>query len=156
MRELRDIFFLRLAAAFATRGTCIRRKVGAVAVNSRDHVLATAFNGVPSGFAHCADNHATECPGAFSRSGTDLDQCLAVHAEVNLLAQCHDVWAIATVYLTCSPCFSCVKALVTSGCQRLVFTEEYTHFHAKGVWLQAGRAWEHVELSPDLEKGSFW
>ena len=144
MRESWDDFFLRQALNWSTRGTCVRRQVGAVAVNAHRYVLATAFNGVPAGFPHCDTGH--KCPGAGAPSGVDLDQCLAVHAEVNLLAQCHDVWEIDTVYLTVSPCFFCVKALVTSGCRRIVFNKEYSHPHARIVWEKAGRIWEKRDL----------
>lgn len=153
MRESHDQFFLKMAHLVATRGTCLRRQVGAVAVNSRRHVVATGYNGVPSGFSHCVEGHP--CPGAQAASGTDLDRCLATHAEVNLLAQCADVWAIDTVYLTCSPCFSCVKALVTSGCQRLVFAQEYPHPRARDIWETAGRAWVHLDVLID-KRGAFW
>lgn len=133
-----------MARWFATRGTCVRRQVGGIAVNHRGHVLSTGYNGVPSGVPHCRDG--TPCPGARAASGTDLDSCLAVHAEVNLLSQCRDVWEIDTVYLTASPCFSCVKALITSGCQRIVFIEEYPHPASKELWTSLGREWLQIQL----------
>ena len=153
MREDHDVFFLKMAHLVATRGTCLRRRVGAVAVNVRRHVVSTGYNGVPSGFPHCTEG--VPCPGATAPSGQDLDLCLATHAEVNLLAQCADVWTIHTVYLTCSPCYSCVKALVTSGCQRLVFTEEYPHPRARDIWLRAEREWVQLIVEP-TGRGAFW
>lgn len=146
MRDTADVFFLGLAKRFATRGTCARRQVGAVAVNRHGHVIATGYNGVPSKMAHCRGG--TPCPGAHAKSGTDLDRCLAVHAEVNLLSQCHNVWSIDTVYLTASPCFNCTKALITSGCHRIVFLEEYPHAEAGELWRSMKRTWcHHAPLS---------
>ena len=43
-RQSWDSYFLSLALAAATMGTCSRRKVGAIAVRDR-RVLATGFNG---------------------------------------------------------------------------------------------------------------
>lgn len=140
-RPSRDEYFLQMAELVATRSTCIRRSVGAVAVNERGHVMATGYNGVPSGMTHCNEVGGACCQGATSPSGTDLDGCLAVHAEVNLLAQCSDVWKIHTVYATVSPCFGCVKALMSSSCRRLVFRSEYPHPAAKAMWIGSGREW---------------
>ena len=152
VRESKNIYFLRMAQLVATQGTCLRRQVGAVAVNARGHVMATGYNGVPSGVSHCNEGHP--CPGAGATSGTDLDRCLAVHAEVNLLAQCRDVWEIDTVYLTASPCFSCTKALLTSGTRRLVYLELYPHPASRALWTGTGRLWEHhVELPVEINHG---
>ncbi len=147
-RESRHMFFLRMALLVATRGTCIRRQVGAVAVNRYGHVMSTGYNGVPSKVEHCRDG--TPCAGARSPSGTDLDRCLAVHAEINLLAQCHDVWGIDTVYLTTSPCFNCVKALITSSCRQLMFLEEYPHPEAGQLWMSLKRKWCLTRLPSQL------
>ncbi len=142
-RPSRDTYFLQMARLVATRSTCVRRSVGAVAVNVRGHVLATGYNGVPSGLPHCNEGHP--CVGSTMPSGSGLDLCDAVHAEVNLLAQCRDVWNIDTVYLTVSPCVSCVKALVSTGCQRLVVGEMYSHDTALQFWVRAGRRWEIID-----------
>lgn len=139
MRETRDQFFIQMAKLIATRGTCVRRQVGGVAVNARGHVLSTGYNGVPAGMPHCLGGRP--CLGATAPSGTALDQCLAVHAEVNLLSQCHNVWEIDTVYLTASPCFSCTKALISSGCHRIIFLEEYPHLESGQLWKSLGREW---------------
>jgi dCMP deaminase len=81
------------------------------------------------------------CPGAESPSGTNLDGCHAIHAEQNALLQCRDVWEIETCYITTSPCVTCVKLLLNTSCQRIVFNEEYINLDAKGIWEGAGREW---------------
>ena len=47
-------YFMRIAYLVAERSTCLRRKVGAVAVRDR-RILATGYNGSPTGTAHCLD-----------------------------------------------------------------------------------------------------
>jgi dCMP deaminase len=145
-RPTEDEYFLRMAELVSTRSTCLRRAVGAVAVNARGHVMATGRNGPPSGFPHCNEGHP--CAGATAPSGTALDTCDAVHAEINLLAQCHDVYAIDRVYLTCSPCVPCIKSLISTSCQRLVFREFYPHREALLLWERARRRWERLPTDP--------
>lgn len=123
MRPSKDEYFLRMAELVATRSTCLRRHVGAVAVSARGFVLATGYNGVPAGEPHCNEGHP--CAGAGAPPGTQLDDCEASHAEVNALMQCHDVAAIDTLYLTTTPCASCSKLIVATGCRRVVAREIY-------------------------------
>jgi len=47
-------YFMRIAMLAATRSTCLRRQVGAVIVKNKK-VLATGYNGSPSGLKHCLD-----------------------------------------------------------------------------------------------------
>lgn len=125
-----------MAAHVATRGTCARRKVGCVLVNSRNHVLATGYNGVPRGRAHCIDH---PCPGANLPSGTGLDVCEAIHAEANALLQCRDVFDIDTVYCTASPCVSCTKLLLNTSATYIIFSEPYPHSAAQELWENSGK-----------------
>lgn len=138
MRQTTDEYFLKMAALVSSRGTCIRRKVGCVLTNERNHVIATGYNGVASGLPHCID---VPCPGARQQSGYGLDLCEAIHAEQNALLQCHDVHTIKTAYCTVSPCITCIKLLLNTSCRRIVFWEEYPHPRAKELWEGAGREW---------------
>jgi deoxycytidylate deaminase len=53
MRPDRDSWAMALAVVTAERATCLRRKVGAVLLNERGHVLSTGYNGVAAGQNHC-------------------------------------------------------------------------------------------------------
>lgn len=119
-----DEINLNVASEWARRGTCIRRRVGCVLVDTHGHTLATGYNGPPSGVQHCTEY---PCPGANALSGAALDLCEAVHAEANALLRCHDTRAIHTCYVTHSPCLACVKLLLNTSCQRVVFRKEYAH-----------------------------
>ena len=134
MRKSWDRHFLNIALEVASMGTCARRQVGAVGVDERHFILSTGVNGVPPKFPHCHDG--VECPGAHSPSGTNLDACLATHAEMNMLIHCSDISRVHTVYCTCSPCISCVKALLCTNATRIVFIERYPHDVSEGLWTR--------------------
>lgn len=161
MRPSRDEWALQLALLTARRATCCRRSVGCVLLNARGHVIATGYNGVAAGQKHCnevtsqyIDNvpmgelpvvvYGNACEGANSPSGTNLDACAAIHAEQNALLQCGDVYAIDTCYVTASPCVTCTKLLLNTGCRRIVFVEEYPQPAARVLWTSSGRSWERL------------
>ena len=168
MRPTKDQWALDMVNVTALRSTCLRRQVGCVLLDERGHVLATGYNGVASGLPHCnelvrvganykdegggisiprkiVDSYPNACPGATAPSGTNLDGCEAIHAEQNALLQCQDVHSIHTCYSSASPCVTCVKLLLNTSCQCIVFLELYPHPQAKLLWEKAGRLWEHFK-----------
>jgi dCMP deaminase len=148
-RQPADFYFLRMALLVSERGTCVRRKVGCILVNKKNHVLATGYNGNPSGFSHCLDN---PCKGANSTSGKDLDKCEAIHAEQNALLQCKDVYDIDTVYCTVSPCIHCVKLLLNTSAKTIVFGEKYIQKDAERLWMMSDRGWSYININFILGK----
>ena len=142
-RPTLDVTGLRSALVWAGRGTCRRRKVGCVLVDRRGHTLATGYNGRPSGWTHCLDE---PCPGSHAASGTELSGCEAIHAEANALLQCTRVHEIETAYCTTAPCVECVKLLLNTSCQRIVFLEDYPHSAvSRERWTRDGdRMWVHL------------
>ena len=144
-----DFYFLRMALLVAERGTCARRKVGSVFVNKKNHVIATGYNGNPSGFTHCTDK---PCPGAKSKSGTDLDKCEAIHAEQNALLQCKDVHEIDRVYTTLEPCIHCIKLLLNTSANQIIYGEKYVHDLARNLWETSGRGYTYINKKILLEK----
>lgn len=125
MRLNHDEYYLRMLELVAARSTCARRAVGAIITNKRHQILSTGYNGVPSRFNHCTDR---PCPGAgepHGNTGGGGSQCLAVHAEVNALLQCSRLDLAHTMYVSCSPCFTCAKALCNTPLKRVVTWEVY-------------------------------
>lgn len=80
------------------------------------------------------------CAGHSLPSGQD--SCEAVHAEQNALLQCRDVDRIRTAYVTLSPCKPCMKLLLNTPCERIVFHEEHTDPWPGEQWRKADRAWD--------------
>lgn len=146
-----DAYFSFIAYAVSLRGSCVRRKAGAVFVSEDHDILATGYNGKGAGLVNCADD---PCKGATASSGSALHDCEAIHAEVNALTRCHDRRLIHAVYVTCSPCVQCVDILLGTSAKRIVFSEEYAHNEeSKRRWERAGREWCHYKgpESPSTE-----
>lgn len=140
-RPTTDEYFIAMAILAASRGTCVRRKVGCILTNSHNHVIATGYNGVAAGQPHCQDK---PCPGVGQPSGVGLQSCYALHAEENALMQCRDIFQIHTCYTTASPCINCLRKLLGTSCQRIVFLEEYPHPESRALWVDDGRSWIQI------------
>lgn len=140
-KHLKDTTWLRVAFEISALGTCSRRKVGAVFLDSKGRVLSTGYNGTAPGTEHCTDS---PCDGAKMPSGEGLKLCEAIHAEQNALVQCKFPDEVHTVYCTDSPCIHCVKMLASTGCKRIVFGRLYPHSTSKDYWESLGRSWFHL------------
>ncbi|WP_272913349.1 deoxycytidylate deaminase [Desulfohalovibrio reitneri] len=119
-------YFMKIAHIVAERSTCLRRRVGAVAVKGH-RILATGYNGAPAGMAHCLDigclREQMNVP-----SGERHELCRALHAEQNIIIQAaaHGVSiAEATIYCTTQPCLICTKMLINVGVKEIFFAESY-------------------------------
>lgn len=158
MRPDLDRYFVDMARLVASRSTCVRRHVGCVLVDARNHVLATGYNGVPAGAPHCNDIEVPRsvvtfphaCAGADAPSGTQLDACLAVHAEQNAILQCSDAYAIARAYVTAFPCPSCAKLLLNTSCREVVYLEPYGEGEGLDMWVRAGRLAVRFDGEPPM------
>jgi dCMP deaminase len=139
-RPTRDQTMILVAVELGRRSTCRRRAVGAVLVDALGRILSTGYNGTPMGDVHCLDQ---PCPGADLPSGVGLDQCHAVHAEINALLFCPDVMKIDTCYVTTSPCTLCLRALLNTSCHRIVYDEVYSQ-EAIEWWTSRGRTAEQT------------
>ena len=106
-----DEYFMAIAEQVSRRSTCLRRHVGAVLVVDR-RILATGYNGAPSGVPHCAESGCLREQMAVP-SGQRHELCRGLHAEQNAIIQAakHGVRiAGAMLYTTHHPCSMCAKA----------------------------------------------
>ena len=115
-----DEYFMKLANEVAERTTCLRRGVGAVIVKDR-RILATGYNGVPSGQRHeiCRGLHAEQnAIVQAARFGTDIDG--------------------ATIYINTQPCVVCAKMLINSGITEVVYQNPYPDELAMSMLAESG------------------
>ena len=121
-----DEYFIQIAKLVATRSPCLRRQVGAVLVKERN-ILATGYNGVPTGITHC---EVTGClrDQLNVPSGERHELCRGLHAEQNAIIQAarHGAnIAGSTLYCTDSPCIICTKMLINAGVVEVVYMRGY-------------------------------
>lgn len=126
MRKNWNDHFMDIAKLVSTRSTCIRRQVGAVLVKDRQ-VLATGYNGAPTGIKHCGDRgclrQLLNVP-----SGEKHELCRGVHAEQNVICQAakHGVSINnSCLYVTHFPCSICLKMLINVGVKIIYVKEAY-------------------------------
>ncbi|MCX8083951.1 MAG: cytidine/deoxycytidylate deaminase family protein [Calditerrivibrio sp.] len=126
MRPDWDEYFFKIINVVKERSTCIRRQVGAVIVKE-NHILATGYNGVPTGISHCSD---VGCIRAKLNvpSGQRHELCRGLHAEQNAIIQsakygvCIDG---STIYTNTKPCSICSKMIINAGIREIVYQEYY-------------------------------
>jgi len=119
-------YFMSITRMVAKRSTCLRRHVGAILVKDK-RILATGYNGAPSGLRHCEEvgclRETTSVP-----SGERHELCRGLHAEQNAIIQAaYHGFSIkgATLYCTNKPCVICSKMLINSGIRKILYEDGY-------------------------------
>lgn len=124
-----DNAYMEMAISLARRSTCLDKHVGCVITNSMNEIIATGYNGAPRGELHCID-----LGYCIKDAFHDVNRCPSAHAEQNALLQCRVPEQIHTIYLTLSPCVSCIRIIMNTPCERIVFLHEHKHPYAKNMW----------------------
>ncbi len=116
-----DEYFLKIASVVAERSTCRRHHVGAVAARDK-HILATGYNGAPSGAKDCLELG-----------------CLRDELNIIIQAGLHGVSLEgSTLYATHTPCVLCAKMLVNAKIKRLVSFGSYNDNEFGKLFREAG------------------
>ncbi|MDJ0553027.1 MAG: dCMP deaminase family protein [Microcoleaceae cyanobacterium MO_207.B10] len=117
-----DEYFLMIAKLAATRSTCLAFAVGAVIVKNKQ-VLATGYNGSPSGSVHCTSQGFCY-PELSSCDASKVLPSRSIHAEANAIAQAAR-YGISTngaiIYVTLEPCLSCLKLIISAGIKEVFY-----------------------------------
>ncbi|HOI17478.1 MAG TPA: cytidine/deoxycytidylate deaminase family protein [Geobacteraceae bacterium] len=149
-----DEYFMEITRLVARRSTCMRRSVGAVLVKDKN-ILATGYNGAPSGVAHCLDVGCLRERMAV-QSGERHELCRGLHAEQNAIIQAAKHGTNingATLYCTTMPCIICSKMLINAGILRIVYAQGYPDQLAEEMIEEAGIETKRFDESCQ-EKGS--
>lgn len=121
-----DQYFMEIATLVAKRSTCLRRAVGAIIVKNK-RILATGYNGAPSGIRHCAEVGCLREKMQVA-SGERHELCRGIHAEQNAIIQAayHGVPIQgASLYCTNLPCSICTKMLINAGIKKIYYRSGY-------------------------------
>lgn len=129
-------YYLDIADAVSERGTCLRRRYGAVIVN-RDQIISTGYVGAPRGRKNCTDLGYCIRNQLNVPRGERYELCRSVHAEMNAIINASREQMIgATLYLcgrevstgeyikNSSCCSLCKRMVINSGIERVVIRDD--------------------------------
>ena len=142
-------YYLDLAETVALRGTCLRRRYGAIIVKN-DEVISTGYAGAPRGRKNCCDIGYCIRQQLGIPRGERYELCRSVHAEANaIISASRDKMIDATLYLTgvendgsyvansCS-CSMCKKMIINAGIKKVVIRDTHDDFRIIPVeeWIE--------------------
>lgn len=139
-QEKWDNRFMELAKLVGTWCTCHRRNVGAVIVKDK-RIIATGYNGAPSGVENCLERGYCLRNKLQIPSGTKAETCYSVHAEQNAITQAAKLGIAvngSTIYITHQPCTICTRLLINAGIKRIVYGYEYPDAFSLELLNEAG------------------
>lgn len=127
MRPSWDEVWIETAGLIAQRSYDPRHQVGSVVVSDDNtQVLAVGYNGNYSGGPNEVESST---PG---ESGM-------IHAEINALLKLdYNNPKRKKLYVTLSPCRMCAKAIVNSGIDEVIYSEEYRDTSSLEILKDAG------------------
>ncbi len=139
-----EYYFMDITCRVAMRSTCPRRSVGAVIVKQK-RILATGYNGAPSGMDHCTDVGCLMVD----------DHCVrTLHAEQNAILQAAQFGVStleAEIYTTSSPCLNCAKMIINAGITKVWFQDGYPDEMALSFLQEAGVDVEQLKPGDSIE-----
>ena len=128
-------YYLDIADAVSERGTCLRRRYGAVIVNN-DQIISTGYVGAPRGRQNCTDLGYCVRNQLKIPRGERYELCRSVHAEMNAIINAPRERMIgATLYLcgreadtneyikNSSCCSLCKRMIINAGIERVVIRD---------------------------------
>ena len=124
-------YYLDLAETVSQRGTCLRKRYGAVLVKN-DEVISTGYVGAPRGRRNCTDVGVCIREKMNVPRGERYELCRSVHAEANaIISASRDKMLGSSLYLvgteqttgeyvqnsTC--CSMCKRMVINAGIERV-------------------------------------
>lgn len=152
MRRLtRDEYFLAISNIVAARATCERLWAGCVIVQDGE-IVATGYNGAPSGLPECDEVGHLMVAGEDGRPHCKR----TIHAELNALYQAkkkvRNLYG-ATAYINATPCEICLSELLKWGVKRIVCGSLYRSEDREEMTQRLVSAWSAIieyQPMPDI------
>lgn len=143
-------YYLDIAQAVASRGTCLRKKYGAIIVKN-DSILSTGYNGAPRGRKNCCDLGFCQRDALNIPRGERYELCRSVHAEANaIISASREDMMGATLYLVgldsktdelvpgINSCMMCKRMVINAGISKVVVRDTATEYSEINVsdWIE--------------------
>lgn len=143
-------YYLDLAEMVSQRGTCLRRRYGAVIVKN-DEVISTGYVGAPRGRKNCTDLGECVRQKMHIPRGERYELCRSVHAEANaIISASRDKMIGSSIYLTgieaetgdyvansCS-CSMCKRMIINAGIEQVYIRDTRDEYRVIPVseWIE--------------------
>ena len=125
-------YYLDLADVVSQRGTCLRKRYGAVIVKN-DEVISTGYVGSPRGRKNCSDLGYCIRQKMNIPRGERYELCRSVHAEANaIISASRDQMIHSTLYLSgremdtgeyvrnANCCSMCKRMIINAGIDQVI------------------------------------
>ncbi len=139
-RISKENYYLDIARTVAERGTCLRKRYGAIIVKN-DVILSTGYNGAPRGRQNCIDLAFCMRDKLNIPRGERYELCRSVHSEANAIINASREQMLgADLYMVCTDpktgetvphtnsCMMCKRMIINAGIARVIIRdtdEEY-------------------------------
>lgn len=149
-------YYLDLAEMVSQRGTCLRRRYGAVIVKN-DEVISTGYVGAPRGRKNCSDLGVCVRQKMKIPRGERYELCRSVHAEANaIISASRDKMIGSSMYLTgievetgeyvahsCS-CSMCKRLVINAGIETVYIRDGKEEYRKVSVadWIEQDESLE--------------
>jgi len=140
MRIDKTNYYLDIAETVLERGTCLRRKYGAVIVKN-DEIISTGYAGAPRGRKNCDELGYCAREELNIPRGERYEMCRSVHAEQNAIISAARKDLIgSTLYLVgkevtnndyvknANPCILCKRFILNAGIKEIVIRKDKTNY----------------------------
>ena len=143
-------YYLDLADVVSKRGTCLRRRYGAVIVKN-DEVISTGYVGAPRGRKNCSDLGVCIRQKLNIPRGERYELCRSVHAEANAIISAEREKMIgSTLYLAgrevstgeyisqSSCCSMCKRMVINAGIETVIIRDTENEYRVVKVedWIE--------------------
>lgn len=142
-------YYLDLADVVSKRGTCLRRRYGAVIVKN-DEVISTGYVGAPRGRKNCSDIEYCIRQKMNIPRGERYELCRSVHAEANAIISAEREKMIgSTLYLSgrevdtgeyiknSNSCSMCKRQIINAGISKVIIRDTEDEYRTIDVqeWI---------------------
>ncbi len=149
-RNSKENYYLDIAQTVAERGTCLRKKYGAIIVKN-DVIVSTGYVGAPRGRKNCCDMNYCLREKLNIPRGERYELCRSVHAEQNAIINASREQMIgATMYLcgvdvktgeyveNSSCCQMCKRMVINAGIEKVVIRDSKEAYRVISVsdWVE--------------------
>ncbi len=139
-RNSKENYYLDIAETVAERGTCLRKKYGAIIVKN-DVIVSTGYVGAPRGRKNCCDMKFCLREQMNIPRGERYELCRSVHAEQNAIINASREQMIgATMYLcgvdvktgeyveNSSCCQMCKRMVINAGIEKVIIRDNKENY----------------------------